>query len=93
MSRRTQGKLSPLTRKERAVRKERNERRARSPRERRWEREHIVRAKRDPIHDITLPRNRTKEKREAVQKLVHTALVDRVQDAIAKRKSKKGKKS
>lgn len=76
MSRKKAGKLAPLTRKEKLARAERNAKRKRSPRERRWEREHIVKEKRDPVHDI---KTRTSSKARIVQ----SAMFERVRKELA----------
>lgn len=85
MSRRTQGKLRPLTGAERAARRARNERRGRSPRERRWERDTIVRERPDPVHSVTTVQTRSKASR--LKEAMRERFFQDTRDKIARHKA------
>lgn len=89
MSRRTHGKLRPLTGAERAARRARNERRGRSPRERRWERETIVRERPDPVHSVTTVQTRSKASR--LKEAMRERFFKETRDQIARHKAEQDK--
>jgi hypothetical protein len=88
MSRRSQGKLRPLTRSERAARKARNERRGRIPRERRWERDHIVKTTVDRVQPSVRTRSKASLLREAMRERFFQETRDRIKANEEKKASK-----